>query len=71
MDRQNCKRVFPRILTASCSALSSFHALTSYVMGISPVEAATLLAQGDKPTADQQDFVEQTAQEAHNEPDYR
>jgi hypothetical protein len=63
MNSQDHKRVFPQILTACCSALSNSHiAFLSYVMGISPREAATLLAQGDTPTVDRQDFPEQAAQ---------
>jgi hypothetical protein len=62
MNRQNCKCVFPRILSASCTTLSYFHALTSNVMGISP-----LLAQGDKPKVDWQDFSEQTVQRSVHE----
>jgi hypothetical protein len=63
MNSQDHKRVFPRILTACCSALANSHiAFLSYTMGTSPREAATLLSQGDTPTVDRQDFPEQAAQ---------
>lgn len=48
MNTQMLKCAFPRMLTASCSGLASYHAFTSYVMGMSSVEAVAFLEQMDK-----------------------